>query len=171
MAITIVGYRGTGKTTVGAELARRLGWDYVDIDPEVERRAGKSIADIFRQEGEPYFRMLESSELSQHLGRDQLVVSPGGGAILNDDNRQLMQRSGPVVWLTADVETIADRLSSDPTSTARRPALTEMDFLTEIQQVLARRQPLYSEVATIVVRTDHRLPASIVDEIISQLPG
>lgn len=170
MTITIIGYRGTGKTTVGAELARRLGWDYVDMDPEIERQSGKSIAAIFNEDGEPHFRDLESSELSRQLSREQLVLSPGGGAILRDDNRSLIQKSGPVVWLTADVETIAARVKTDPTSSARRPALTGLDFLSEIQQVLAQRQPLYAEIATITVRTDHRTPASIVDEIVTLLP-
>jgi len=170
MAITIIGYRGTGKTTVGRELAQRLGWDYIDIDPEIEQQAGKTIAAIFRDDGEPRFRDLESSELSRQLQKGKIVVSAGGGAILRDENRWQMQQAGPVIWLTAEIETIAIRLASDPSTQERRPALTNRDVLSEIQDVLVRRLPLYEAAATIIVRTDHRSPQSIVDEILTQLP-
>lgn len=170
MAITIVGYRGTGKTTVGALLAQRLGWDFVDTDPEVERRAGKSIASIFAEEGEPYFRTLESSVLGEQLDRGQVVVSTGGGAILRDANRETMRQAGPVVWLTADVDVIAERISLDPSSQSRRPSLSGTDPVSEIQEVLNRRLPLYDDAAGITVVTNHRTPASIVDEILVHLP-
>lgn len=170
MAITIIGYRGTGKTTVGAELARRLGWPHVDTDPLVESRAGKSISRIFAEDGEPHFRLLESSELSSQLDRGDIVVSAGGGAILSDGNRHSMRSAGPVIWLTAEVHTIADRILEDPSTQARRPALTDIDPISEIQQVLASRQELYEAAATIIIRTDNRSPISIVDEIITQLP-
>jgi len=170
MAITIIGYRGTGKTTVGAELAQRLDWDYIDIDPELEKRARKSIAAIFAQDGEPYFRDLESAELARHLTGETIVVSAGGGVILRDLNRDLMCKSGPVIWLMADEATIAARIQSDPTSATRRPSLTRTDPISEIQQVLAFRRPLYSAAATIQVQTDGRSPAAIVDEIMLQLP-
>jgi len=170
MAITIIGYRGTGKTTVGAELAQRLAWNYLDLDPELEKRAGKSIAAIFAQDGEPHFRELESAELARHLGGETIVISTGGGAILSNLNRDLMRQSGPVIWLTAEEATIAARIQSDPTSVTRRPSLTQTDPISEIQQVLAFRRPFYSAAATIQVQTDDRSPAEIVDEIMLQLP-
>lgn len=170
MAITIIGYRGTGKTTVGALLAQRLGWSFVDTDPEVERLAGKSIAEIFAEHGEPHFRHLETSVLSEQLARGQIVVSTGGGAILSDSNREAMKQAGPVVWLTADVHVIADRISRDPASQSRRPSLSGSDPVSEIQEVLSRRLSLYSDAAGIIVATDHRTPDSIVDEIMIRLP-
>ncbi|WP_437229704.1 shikimate kinase [Planctomicrobium sp. SH661] len=170
MAITIIGYRGSGKSTVGAELARRLGWNYIDTDPLIEKRAGKSISQIFAEDGEPRFRDLESGELSSALAGGDVVVSAGGGAILREGNRQSMRAAGPVIWLVADLNTIAARISADPTTLARRPALTNRDPVSEIQEVLVQRQPLYAEAATITVQTDNRTPASIVDEIMTQLP-
>lgn len=170
MAITIIGYRGSGKTTIGPELARRLDWDSVDIDPEIEKQAGKSITTIFAEDGEPHFRDLESSELARQLARGQIVVSAGGGAVLSDDNRQLMRAAGPVIWLMADISTLAARMASDPATRERRPALTDTDPLSEIQLVLTHRQPLYEQAATIMIRTDNRSPAAIVDEIVTQLP-
>jgi len=169
MTITIIGYRGTGKTTVGAQLADRLGWDYVDTDPEIERRAGESIAAIFAKHGEAHFRDLESQELARQLSGEKKVVSAGGGAILREENRQLMRGAGPVVWLAADVQTLADRISNDPTTQSRRPALTQADPVSEILQVLTQRLPLYEQAATIRVETDHRSPEEIVDEIMGEL--
>lgn len=170
MVISLIGYRGTGKTTVGAELAARLGWDFVDTDPEIERRAGKSIAALFAEEGEPYFRQLESQVLADQLARDQLVISAGGGAVLNAQNRAAIRQAGPVVWLQATVETISNRIGADPTTGSRRPALLGGDVLAEITAVLAQREPLYREIASVTVATDNRSVPEIVDQILEQIP-
>lgn len=171
MVITLIGYRGTGKTTIGAALSERLNLNFVDIDPEIERNAGLSISEIFKQHGEPYFRALESSTLNTVLNSKQTVVSPGGGAILDANNRNAMRNAGPVVWLVAPVETIVERLSSDPSTLGRRPSLTGTDVLSEITEVLAARTPLYEDAATIIVSTANRTPSAIVDEIVQQLPS
>ncbi|WP_437206801.1 shikimate kinase [Planctomicrobium sp. SH664] len=170
MVISLIGYRGTGKTTVAASLANRLRWDFVDLDPEIERHAGKSIAAIFAEHGEPHFRHLEQMELFKHLGRQQLVLSAGGGAVVNEDNQRAMQAAGPVVWLQATVSTIVERLSQDPHSALRRPALAGEDPISEISLMVARREPIYSRAATIAVATDHRTIDGIVDEIVARLP-
>ncbi|WP_437191604.1 shikimate kinase AroL [Planctomicrobium sp. SH527] len=171
MVITLIGCRGTGKTTIGAALAERLNLNFVDIDPEIERNAGLSISEIFKQHGEPYFRSLESSTLSSVLNNNQTVVSPGGGAILNASNRNAMRNAGPVVWLVAPVETIVERLSADPETLGRRPSLTGTDVISEITEVLAARTPLYEEAATMIISTENRTPSAIVDEIVQQLPA
>lgn len=171
MVITLIGYRGTGKTTVGAELAGRLEWECVDTDSLIEQRAGKSIAEIFAEEGEPRFRQLERTVLHEQLDRDRVVLSVGGGAILEEANRQAIRQAGPVVWLQASTETIVARITSDPSSDRQRPALTEQDDLrSEATLLLSRREPLYDETATIQIETDGRTPAAIVDEILAQLP-
>lgn len=169
MVITLIGYRGTGKSSVGEQLASRLSWEYVDTDREIERRSGKSIAEIFSESGEPYFRDLESDELQRQLEKSDLVISAGGGAILADDSRRRMVHAGPVIWLQASVETIVDRLRSDESTESSRPSLTGDDIYAEVATVLEEREAKYAEPASLIINTDHREIASIVDEIVAQL--
>lgn len=171
MVITLIGYRGTGKSTVGKELAQRLSWDFVDTDQEIERRAGKTIASIFSEDGEPSFRALEREELSRQLSRDRLIISAGGGAILDQSSRQKMAAAGPVVWLQASVEVIVERLRSDQSTAANRPALTQEGIYAEIATVLGRREQYYSEAASIILNTDGSSIANIVDDIVAQIPS
>jgi len=170
MTITLVGYRGTGKSCVAQELAARLGLVAVDADAEIERRAGRTIREVFAGEGESDFRAQERSVMSDLLQRGGVVIAAGGGAVLNAATRHLMQAAGPVVWLEATPETIAARLDADPATRDRRPALTTHDPRQEIQALLAAREPLYREVATIRVTTDGRTVMDIVDEIVARLP-
>lgn len=169
--ITLIGYRGTGKTTVAQVLARRLGWDWVDADVEVELRAGKSIAAIFADDGEPVFRDLEAQIVAELCARKQTVVALGGGAVLREDNRQTVQKCLAVVWLKAGLETLADRIAGDPTTAARRPNLTNHGGRTEIEALLAQREPFYRACATLEVDTENKDPAEIVDEIIATIGG
>lgn len=170
MTITLVGYRGTGKSSVARELAGRLGLTAVDADAEIERRAGRNIREIFAEQGEPAFRALERTVMAELLSQDGLVIAAGGGAVLNQETRRDMRVAGPVVWLQAAPQTIAARLAGDPATRDRRPALTAADPLSEIASLLAAREPLYRDVATIAVATDDRLPALIIDDILARLP-
>src|SRR5580658_2942769 len=101
MRIALVGYRATGKTTVARHLATRLGCEWIDADVEIERRAGKSIARIFAEDGEPAFRDLEAQVIADLCGRKKLVLAAGGGAPLREESRRAMRQAGHVVWLTA----------------------------------------------------------------------
>ena len=170
MVITLIGYRGVGKSTIAPLLAARLGWNWVDADAEIEQRAGRSIAEIFQQEGEPGFRTREAGVLSELLTRERLVIAAGGGAILDPATRERIRSSGPAVWLTASLDSIVSRLHGDSTTASRRPSLTGADPRTEIELLLARRMPLYAETATQSIDTEGRTPASIVDEIVLALP-
>ena len=107
--IFLIGYRGTGKTTVARLVAQRIARESIDADDEIERRAGKSIASIFADDGEQRFRDLES-EVIADLARTSLVVAPGGGVVLREANREVMQAAGPIVWLTASIDTGGDSL-------------------------------------------------------------
>lgn len=170
MLITLVGYRGTGKSTVGRALADRLGWRCCDADAVIEERAGCSIRQIFDEQGEPAFRVLEQDVLAELLREDRLVIAAGGGAVLNAATRERMQSAGPVVWLQASVDTILQRLTSDDATHQRRPALTDLDEQDEVTRLLAVREPLYREVCTIAVVSDGRTPDDIADEIVARLP-
>lgn len=165
----LIGYRGTGKTTVARALAKRLGCEFIDADDEIERRAGKTIAAIFAEDGEAAFRDLEAQVVADLCRRTKLVVAPGGGAVLREATCDAMRAAGPVVWLTASVDTIAARLAADEATRTRRPNLTAVSGRAEIEAVLAQRTPIYRVCATLVVDTEGKTPAEVADEIIANL--
>lgn len=154
MNIYLVGYRCTGKSTVGKMLASRLDWPFVDADEYLEQRAGKSIKRIFEEEGEAHFRQLESRYLQELSARHNLVVATGGGVVLREENVKQMHNTGIVVLLEASPETVFDRLRSDPRTKFRRPSLTSKEPFEEIVELMERRAPLYSAAANIRFDTD-----------------
>ncbi len=168
--IALIGYRGTGKTTVAQLLAQQLGLEWVDADVEVERRAGRSIATIFADAGEAAFRDLEADVVRQLCQRHNTVLAFGGGAVLRQQNRHHLTTCQAVVWLQASAATIAQRIAGDPTSTQRRPNLTNQGGRQEIEQLLAIREPIYASCATLTVDTNQRGPAEIAHEIVASLP-
>jgi shikimate kinase len=169
MLLTLIGYRATGKTTLARLLADRMGCDWIDADVEIECRAGKSIARIFAQDGEPAFRDLEARVIADLCRRRQLILAAGGGAPLRPESREAMRAGGKVVWLKAPPTTIHARMSGDQTTAARRPNLTNQGGLEEIVQVLTRREPIYRQTAHLEVDTEGKNPAEIVEEILAWL--
>ena len=167
--IALIGYRGTGKTTVARVLAARLGCDWVDADVEVELRAGKSIAAIFADSGEEAFRDLEPEVVTELCQREATILALGGGAILREANRQAIAACPQVVWLQASAEVIAERILGDATTAQRRPNLTNRGGRQEIEQLLAAREPFYRACATLEVDTENKQPAEIADQIVSKL--
>jgi len=173
--VILLGYRGTGKSTVGQALARRLGWDFVDLDEEIERLAGASIAEQFARDGEAVFRDREADALRAHTAGGRVVLATGGGVILREANRrrlrQLVRRGGRTVWLRAAPETIASRLAADATTPSRRPNLTPLGGVREIVELLAQRTPWYRECANLTIDTDAKTHDEIVREILAALPS
>jgi shikimate kinase len=169
MNIFLIGYRGSGKTTVAAALARRLGWPWIDADAELERRAGKSIKQIFEEQGEVAFRDLESVVVVDVSQRDRQIIALGGGAILREENRQAIAGRGAIVWLRAPAEVLLARIQDDPTTAARRPSLTGQGGLVEIRSLLAARTPLYAACAKVTIDAAEKMPDDIADEIIAEL--
>lgn len=150
--LILTGFSGTGKSAVGREAARLLGWDFIDTDAEVVRRAGKPIARIFAEEGETAFRALEAQVLLEALARPEpTVIATGGGAVLDETNRQRMFISGVVVCLEARPETVLQRLAQGEDEV--RPLLASPDPLERIRSLKAQRQPLYA-LADWTVHTD-----------------
>ena len=168
MNLVLIGYRATGKTTLARLLAERLGWDWIDADVEIERRAGKSIARIFAEDGEPAFRDLEAAVVADLCRRERLVLAAGGGAPMRPESRQAMRASGKVVWLKALPETIQARMAGDATTEARRPNLTDKGGLEEIVGLLARREPVYRQSAHLEVDTEGKAPGEIAAEILAR---
>jgi shikimate kinase len=164
MNIVLIGYRGTGKSTVGRLLAVRLGRELVSTDAEIVERAQRTIPEIVAQEGWEYFRNLES-DICRELGvRDRLMVDTGGGAILREQNVEALKRNGVLFWLTASVETIVKRIGRDN----QRPSLTgTKSFVDEIRDVLQERTPKYQSAADHIVATDDRSIDQVVEHVLT----
>lgn len=163
--IVLTGFSGTGKTAVAPLLAERIGWTVVDTDRVVEEMAGRSILEIFREQGEEAFRHLESDAIRQATGKANVVVSTGGGAILSVANRRLFAEAGFIVCLEARPETIHSRLASrSDVEALDRPLLATADPLLRIRDLKASRQHLYA-LADWTVNTDGLSPEAVVEEI------
>jgi len=162
--IVLIGYRGTGKSTVGRLLAARLGRELVSTDAEIVKRAQRTIPEIVAQQGWDYFRDLESDICRELASRDHLVIDTGGGAILRAQNVEALKKDGAVFWLTASVETIAKRIGSDK----QRPSLTETkSFVDEIQDVLGERTPKYQAAADHIIATDDQSINQLVETLLT----
>ncbi len=167
----LIGYRGTGKSCVGERLAKPLGRQAIDADAEIERRAGRTIAEIFAADGEEAFRVLEAVVLDDLSRGEKRILALGGGAVLRPGNRAKMKARGKTVWLVARPETLWRRISEDQASAQRRPNLTSQGGLAEVVEVLARRMPAYRECADWVVDTEGKTPEEVAGEIVHLLQG
>lgn len=165
--VFLIGYRGSGKTAVAHLLAERLGWSWCDADAVLEERFGKTIRQIFADEGEPSFRDKETQVLIDLCTRQSIVVATGGGVVLRPGNRDLL-RTGRVVWLTADAATLHRRIQADTTTAERRPSLAQ-GGLDEVREILAQREPLYSECAELTVDTSNQTLQEVTEFIVSAL--
>jgi shikimate kinase len=167
--IFLIGYRGAGKSTVARELAARLGYESIDADEMLEARTGKSIAAIFADSGEAVFRDAEAQIVAELCDRLRIVAALGGGSILRETNRNAIRAAGPIVWLTASVDTILKRIAADHVTASRRPDLTAAGGRDEVERLLAARTPLYLQCATLVVDTEDKSAAELADEILANL--
>ena len=164
MNIVLIGYRGTGKSTLGRLLAARLGRELVSTDAEIVKRARRTIPEIVAQQGWDYFRDLESDICRELASRDQLVIDTGGGAILRAQNIEALKKEGIVFWLRASVETIARRIGGD----SQRPSLTgTKSFVDEIQDVLQERTPKYQAAADHIIVTDGRSIDQLIETVLT----
>lgn len=155
--IVVTGFMGTGKTTVGQYLAKRLERPFIDTDAEIERRAGRSIADIFTRDGEAVFRRSEARLCRFYAGQRRLVIATGGGMLADPRNRAVMLASGFVVCLDASPDTIRERLAGE----TGRPL-----FSGDWEALLAARQPAYAEIP-FHVNTDGQPPEAVAEEVLA----
>lgn len=168
--ILLVGMMGAGKSTVGRLLARELGWEFRDVDEEVEEESGLSVAELFSRRGEPAFRELEERALESCLAGDaDGVVSVGGGAVLSESNRARLAGAGTVVWLRARPETLADRVGDG----AGRPLLSggPERAVQRIERLARDRAALYDAVADVVVDVDGSSAPEVVDRVLAARRG
>lgn len=159
--ICLVGPMGAGKTTVGRRLAELCRLPFVDSDHEIERRTGVDIAFIFEKEGEAGFRAREKQAIADLLQRERLVLATGGGAVLDAATRALLKARSAVIYLHAGVEQQLQRTAL----AANRPLLQNVDRAQTLTQLFEVRDPLYREVADLVVYTDGRHARALVREI------
>ena len=159
--IFLVGPMGAGKTTIGRLLSKTLKLQFIDLDTEIEKRCGADIPWIFDVEGEAGFRKRESQLLNEITASSDILLATGGGAVLNEQNRALLQQRGYVVYLTASVDQLLERTAHD----RNRPLLQVDDPAAVIDSLLHERDPLYREIADLVVATEQKKPQLVADEI------
>jgi shikimate kinase len=163
--IFLVGPMGAGKSSVGKQLAKALARDFYDSDKEIEKRTGVSISWIFEREGEEGFRQREHNMIAELAELKDAVIATGGGAILSEENRKIFRAKGHVVYLSASVEQLYRRTSRDKT----RPLLQTENPKQRIREILKLREPLYKEVADIVLRTGEHSIQHVVSGLIKKL--
>ncbi len=156
---------GAGKSTIGRLLAKELRLPFKDSDKEIEQRTGADIPWIFDVEGEQGFREREQAVIAELSMQDGLVLATGGGAVMRSENRRALHAGGRVVYLHTSVEQQIDRTSRD----RNRPLLRAANPAQVLRDLMAMRDPLYREVADIVIETDERPPRMVVQEILSRL--
>jgi len=166
MNIVLIGYRGTGKSTVADLLSSRLKWPTYTMDKAIVEEAGMSIPQIVKNHGWNYFRDLESRIARQASTKDHTIIDAGGGVIVRPTNITLLRQNSVLVWLKAPPEIIADRIKDNP----ERPSLTgSKPFIEEIEEVLNERAPKYQEAADLAIETGHLSPEAVADTILDLL--
>jgi len=166
MNIVLVGYRGTGKSTVAKLLGQKLGRNVVSTDAEVIAKAQLPIPEIVEQFGWDHFRQIETDVCQALSTQDDLVIDTGGGAILKDENVSALNTNSVTFWLTAEVPTIVSRIGGD---TQRPSLLGTKTFVEEIEEILKERTPKYQHAADHIIPTDHSSPEQVTESISSLL--
>jgi shikimate kinase len=163
--LILVGMMGSGKTTMGRALAKHLGKVFVDSDEEIIKRTGVTVPHIFDIEGESGFRLREAATIRELAGRDNMVLATGGGAVLDDQNRAVLQQNGIVIYLKANVHDLWQRTRHD----RNRPLLQTRDPYAKLNELFQQRDPLYQQVSDIVVQSGkqsvHALMLNLIDKI------
>ncbi len=163
--IYLVGPMGAGKSTIGRQLAELTGKQFRDADHEIENRTGASIPLIFEIEGEEGFRKRENTMLAELTGETDMVLATGGGAVLAEENRRMLSNNGFVVYLHADIEILYERTRRD----RNRPLLNEGDRRQKLEEIMATRDPLYRDVADLVIETDKRPAKMVAKNIVEKI--
>ncbi len=167
--IYLIGYRCSGKTTIGKKLADLTGLAFVDADIEITLKEKNPISDIVKQKGWNYFRNLESKWIEEIALKSDLIVGTGGGVVLDEHNIIRMQKSGTVIWLNVSPHTVIERISKDCNTEENRPSLTGKKLEDEIEETLSARIPIYNQAADFSIITDTKSTTEICDQISDHL--
>ncbi|MBW2010214.1 MAG: shikimate kinase [Deltaproteobacteria bacterium] len=169
MNIFLIGYRCTGKTTVGRSLAGRLGWPFIDADVELVKEHEMTVSQIVSTQGWDAFREKETAVIKKLSGLDKHVIATGGGAVLNNENIKNMKKNGVVVWLRATPEIIRSRMAKDEKTKDLRPSLTSKGLHNEIEATLLSRKPFYENAMDFCVDTDDLCVEDICSAVINNI--
>lgn len=145
--IVLIGFMGSGKTSIGKRLSVRMKWEFIDMDDFIEKREGMSVTEIFEKKGEPYFRNIENELCERFSEAKCKIIATGGGVIKSEDNVKYLKQGGVIIYLKSKPETIAHNLRNDNT----RPLLMCNDKLGRIRELLAQREPVYNRCADITI--------------------
>jgi shikimate kinase len=167
--ITLIGYRCTGKTTVGKRLAARLNLPFLDTDTLVEKAVGQTIREMVTDRGWEFFRRQEQETIRNLTTGGKRVIATGGGAVMDRGNAALLKKDGILIWLTADEQTIRERMLADPATAAQRPSFSPDNLAVEIRNTLAIRAPVYRRLANFTVDTTIMNTEACADRIVAFL--
>lgn len=169
MNIILIGYRCTGKSSVGRKAAEKLELPFYDTDQMIADRLGKTIKAWVEEKGWASFRQEEKEVIRELSSSAPGVISLGGGAMLDPENRERLRQMGLIVWLTADIGTIMTRMKSDPQNMDNRPPLSDKDWETEIKDLLIQRSPVYRESANFSIATEGKTVEAVAKELLDLL--
>ena len=170
MNVILIGFRGSGKSTIGKALSDRLKWEFIDCDAWIEKHTELTIKEIFEKHGESHFRTLESQAIGEISAMDGKVIATGGGAALKYQNMQVFKRNGgKIFFLEVGAETAFNRIQGDEANRSRRPALTEKDPFTEVKEQIELRRPYYLKGADVTIPTDGKTLEETVLEILKHI--
>ncbi len=162
MKIYLIGYRCTGKTTIGKILADRLNYAFFDLDQSIEQQTGSTITSLVDTHGWDYFRQIEKETLLKTAKMEDVVISTGGGIVTDPESLHFLKKNGFTIWFDADIKTILSRLSFDSSTRSKRPPLTQKSLIEETKELLKTRRSLYKKAAHIKIKTDLHTPNEIV---------
>jgi shikimate kinase len=169
MNIILIGYRASGKTSAGRELAKLLGRPFFDTDRMIFAKTGRTIPEIVEASGWHAFREVEKTVIAELSSLDDVVIALGGGAVMDPENVAMLGERGWFVWLQADARVLALRMGKEQNGAVRRPSLTGNGTLAEIEEVLAKRLPVYGTVANMIVDAAGKDLEGIAAEIARRL--
>jgi shikimate kinase len=169
MHIVLIGYRCTGKSSVGERLAGQLGLPFYDTDRMVGLQTGRTIDQIVSEGGWEAFRREERAAVRKAVGPGDRIIALGGGAVMEDENLQVLMPGGLFILLTADLQTIRERMKNDGSGTGQRPPLSDDDACGEIEAILRRREGRYRELSRFTVDTTGRMIGEITGLIVDYL--
>jgi shikimate kinase len=165
--IILIGYRCTGKTSVGRKVAEKMELPFYDTDQMIADRIGKTIKAWVEEKGWASFRQEEKAVIKDLSSSAPGVISLGGGAVMDPENRERLRQMGLIVWLTADVGTIMTRMKSDPNNMDNRPPLSDNDWETEIKDLMIQRSPVYRQLADSSIETEGKTIEAVTEELLN----
>jgi len=163
--VILIGYRCTGKTSIGKVLAESLSLPFIDTDALVEKAIGTTIREMIEDRGWDFFRQQEKEAIGNLTGTGKSVIATGGGAVLDKDNAAFLKKHGFLIWLAADAKTIRERMLADPATVAQRPRFSREDLAVEVRSTLATREPVYRCLADLTIDTTAMAVEACADRI------